>query len=236
MCDEDPSAIRRGAGLSRPRPSSPFLLRLAAALPAVVFLLAPAAPAQAHGRLGAAEGRCRLFVGPDIMNFTGYLPYASKNEFCEDIPSTGPMIMVFDAEQDELRDMMIELRIVKDLGSEEKENADIEAATVAYRPPRTYPTGTINFEHDFREAGYFVGIVTVNGAHGERWVSRFPFSVGESFMRALPVYITLGLGVIAAFAIYLVHRRRTPPASAKTPTPPPQDPDPDHGTEPTPAE
>lgn len=219
---------------TRPRALSSFLTRFAVALPAVAFLLAPAAPAHAHGRLGAAEGRCRLYVGPDVMNFTGYLPYASKSEFCEDIPSTGPMIMVFDAEQDELRDMKIELRIVKDLGSEAKENEDLAAATVAYRAPRSYPTGTINFEHDFREPGYFVGIVTVTGDHGERWVSRFPFSVGESFMRTLPVYITLGLGVITAFAIYLVHRRRAPAAPTKTPTPPPPRPGP--GPEATPAE
>jgi len=200
------------------------LLALAAGL-AVAGL--SAAPAEAHGRLGAAEGRCRLFIGPDIMNFTGYLPEASKNEFCEDIPSTGPMIMVLDAEQDELRDMKIELRIIKDVGGEDKENENLEAVTVAYQPPKSYPTGTVNFEHTFNEGGYFVGIVTVTGDHGERWVSRFPFSVDRTFMRDLPVYLTLGLGVIAAFLIYLVHRRRNPPPLStaamafKTPPVPP---------------
>jgi len=196
------------------------------------------APAEAHGRLGAAEGRCRLFVGPDIMNFTGYLPEASKNEFCEDIPATGPMIMVLDAEQEELRDMRVELRIVKDVGGEEKENEDLASVTVAYREPKTYPNGTINFEHTFPEPGYFVGIVTVTGDHGERWVSRFPFSVGKSFMRDLPIYLTLGLGTLAVFVIYLVHRRRdtTSAKAQKPPPPPPTAPDEDHGPEATPAE
>lgn len=201
---------------------------------AVIFgafaaLCAGAAPAQAHGRLGAAEGRCRLYVGPDIMNFTGYLPEASKSEFCEDIPSTGPMIMVLDAEQEELRDMLIDIRIVKDVGGEEKENENLEAVTVAHQPPKIYRTGTVNFEHDFADPGYFVGIVTVTGHHGERWVSRFPFSVGKTFMRDLPVYATLALGVIAASIIYLVHRRRQPPpalvtAAAAFKAPPPLDP------------
>ncbi len=171
----------------------------------VVFALV-SQPALAHGRLGAAEGRCRLFIGPDIMNFTGYLPNASKSEFCEDIPATGDMIMVLDDEQAELRDMAVELRIVKDVGGEDKENENLDAVTIAYRSPRLYPTGTINFEHVFDEPGYFVGIVTVTGDHGEKWVSRFPFSVGKSFMRTLPVYLTLALAVIAAFAIYLAHR------------------------------
>jgi hypothetical protein len=189
-------------------------LAIAAALAAVAGF--SAVPAEAHGRLGAAEGRCRLFIGPDTMNFTGYLPEASKNEFCEDIPSTGPMIMVLDAEQDELRDMKIELRIVKDVGGEDKESENLEAVTVAYQPPKSYPTGTVNFEHNFKEGGYFVGIVTVTGDHGERWVSRFPFSVDRTFFRDLPVYLTMGLGVIAAFVIYLIHRRRTPPPQIST--------------------
>jgi hypothetical protein len=189
-------------------------------LSGVIFALYAlnAAPASAHGRLGAAEGRCRLYVGPDIMNFTGYTPDSSKSEFCEDIPATGNMIMVLDDEQAELRDMAVEIRVVKDVGGEAKENENLDAATVAYREPKIYPTGTINFEHNFPEPGYFVGIVTVTGEHGERWVSRFPFSVGMSFMRTLPVYILLAVGVFAVFAIYLRHRpRKTPSAPLATP-------------------
>ncbi len=192
------------------------LRRFAAAAALAAGAALAAVPAQAPGRLGAAEGRCRLFIGPDIMNFTGYLPEASKNEFCEDIPSTGPMIMVLDAEQQELRDMKIELRIVKDVGGVDKENENLEAITVAYQPPKIYPTGTVNFEHNFKDGGYFVGIVTVTGDHGEQWVSRFPFSVDRTFMRDLPVYLTLALGVIAVFAIYLVHRHHNPPPTFST--------------------
>lgn len=198
---------------------------------AALLFLAPQA-AFAHGRLGAAEGRCRLFIGPDIMNFTGYTPDASKNEFCEDIPSTGKMIMVLDAEQSELRDMAIDIRIVRDVGGEAKENENLEAVTVAHKPPRFYRTGTVNFEHSFPEAGYFVGIVTVDGEHGEHWVSRFPFSVGMSFERTLPVYIVLVLAVIAAYLIYMNHRPTARPVKAVTP---PRDPEP-HGPPPTPAE
>jgi len=218
------------------RPNALFRSLMSMGLIVAASALFCASPASAHGRLGAAEGRCRLFIGPDIMNFTGYMPDASKNEFCEDIPATGHMIVALDDEQEELRDMKVEIRVVKDVGGEAQENENLEAATVAYSPPRLYPTGTINFEHTFPEPGYFVGIVTVTGDHGERWVSRFPFSVGKSFMRTLPVYILLGLGVLAAFFIYLRHR---PVAAPKKPTPikpvapPPEEPPP---AEPTPAE
>lgn len=201
----------------------------------VAAVLFAAGPASAHGRLGAAETRCRLFIGPDMMNFTGYMPDADKNEFCEDIPATGRMIMALDDIQEELRDMKIGIRIVKDVGGEAKENENLDAVTVAYSEPRYYRSGTINFQHIFPEAGYFVGIVTAIGDHGEQWVSRFPFSVGESFMRALPAYLLLAIGVIAAFFIYLYHRKLTPPAPIKTITP--HDPEPPHDhPEPTPAE
>lgn len=201
----------------------------------VAAVLFAVGPASAHGRLGAAEARCRLFIGPDMMNFTGYMPDADKNEFCEDIPATGRMIMALDDIQEELRDMKIGIRIVKDVGGEAKENENLDAVTVAYSEPRYYRSGTINFQHIFPEAGYFVGIVTAIGDHGEQWVSRFPFSVGESFMRALPAYLLLGIGVIAVFFIYLYHRKLTPPAPIKTIAPHDPEPPRDH-PEPTPAE
>ena len=228
MTDDDALAPSR-TNMSNPRRFSWFarsLLMSGAKALAVTGLLLAAAlaatPAAAHGRLGAAEGRCRLFIGPDIMNFTGYLPDASKSEFCEDIPSTGHMIMVLDDEQQELRDMAVEIRIVKDVGAA-REAEDLNAVTVAYRQPRVYPGGTINFEHIFPEAGYFVGIVTATGEHGEKWVSRFPFSVGMSAMRTLPIYLLLGIGVLALVGIYLHHRNKSP---APKPVVGPSDPEP----------
>ncbi len=197
---------------------------LSIGLMVAAFALAFSAPAAAHGRLGAAEGRCRLFIGPDIMNFTGYLPDASKVEFCEDIPATGHVIVALDDVEDELRDMKVEVRIVRDVGGATREGENLDAVTVAYVEPRYYRTGTINFEHTFDEPGYFVGIVTATGDHGERWVSRFPFSVGKSFARTLPIYLLLGAAVVAMFFIYMRHRNEWAPRKAAvrpTPTPPP---------------
>lgn len=235
MRDDDPTALAR---TTPGRPRLVFAYASAAMTRIAIFLglaslclvgfSAAFSPASAHGRLGAAAGQCRLFIGPDYMLFTGYLPDSSKNEFCEDIPSTGRMIMVLDEEQAELRAMAVELRIVKDVG-EAKEEENLGAATVAYREPKIYPSGTINFEHNFKEAGYFVGIVTVTGDHGERWVSRFPFSVGMSFVRSLPVYFLGVVGVLSAVLLYIRHQKMTPPTPSKKKT---ADPDP----APTPAE
>ncbi len=228
---DDPATPQIPKGVSReantPRVMDAFSTRLLSiGLMVAAFALAFCGPAAAHGRLGAAEGRCRLFIGPDTMNFTGYLPDASKVEFCEDIPATGHVIVALDDVQQELRDMKVEIRIVRDIGGTAKEEENLSAATVAYVEPRYYRTGTINFEHTFDEPGYFVGIVTAVGEHGERWVSRFPFSVGMSFMRTLPIYLLLGAAVVAGFFIYLRHRhewapRKAPARPTSAPTPPP---------------
>ena len=226
---DDPALplITRGTRREADVPSvlnASFARLLSIGLMVAAFALAFSAPAAAHGRLGAAEGRCRLFIGPDVMNFTGYLPDASKVEFCEDIPAIGHVIVALDDVEEELRDMKVEVRIVRDVGGAAKEEENLDAVTVAYVKPRYYPSGTINFEHTFDEPGYFVGIVTATGEHGERWVSRFPFSVGKSFARTLPIYLLLGAAVIAMFFIYMRHRNEWAPRKAParpTPTPPP---------------
>jgi hypothetical protein len=131
------------------------------------------AQAQAHGGLALAEDMCRLTIGPYNMHFTGYQPDATRNkEFCEDIPATGRTVVVLDYMEDALRPLPTEVRIIKDTGSEQ----DLQAITVLHLPPKIYPAGSVNFEYNFDKPGKFVGLVTV----GDKHVSRFPFSVGET--------------------------------------------------------
>jgi hypothetical protein len=37
--------------------------------------------------------------------FTGYQPQNSRDEFCDDIPSTGQMVVALDMQEPELRDI-----------------------------------------------------------------------------------------------------------------------------------
>jgi hypothetical protein len=120
---------------------------------------------------------CKLRVGPYMMHFTGYQPKTSPElEFCEDIPGTGPTIIVLDYIDSSLRDLPVEARIVRDTGSE----ADLDAITVYHKPAALFPRGSVVLEHTFDEPGRFVGLVTV----GDR--SRAPCSrVGTRGRRAL---------------------------------------------------
>jgi hypothetical protein len=104
--------------------------------------------AYAHGGVSVQDNKCIMKIGPDIMYFTGYQPQFSRQEFCDDIPNAGQMVVALDMQQKELRDMTTEIRIITDLGnhtmlngypySTDAELASIEVldpATVFYREP-----------------------------------------------------------------------------------------------------
>ena len=129
---------------------------------------------QAHGGLSLADDMCKLTIGPYMMHFTGYQPNSSKEkEFCEDIPVTGRTVVALDYIEEALRPLPTEIRVIRDTGSED----DLESITILHMPAKVYSNGSINFEHNFKEPGKFIGLVTT-GKDGEH-ISRFPFSVGE---------------------------------------------------------
>ncbi|MGA7655877.1 MAG: hypothetical protein WBV25_01430 [Methylocella sp.] len=187
--------------------------------------------AYAHGGVGMVDNRCVLRIGPDIMFFTGYQPQNSREEFCDDVPNTGQTVVALDMQDTELRAMLTEIRLIKDDGTHTRMNglpvlSDAELAskelldpvTIAYFPPKQYPTGTLTFEHTFPENGKFIGIVTVRNEHGQTFVSQFPFSVGQPIARNLVMYGVLLL--VLALGVYGIWRYGNKPkvkAPPKTP-------------------
>jgi hypothetical protein len=163
----------------------------------------------AHGGVKLEQDECVLKIGPSTMHFIGYQPRGEFEEFCEDIRYTGPTQIALTAVQPDLRDMAIGVRIVKDVG-EENEKADINAVTEFYLPPKVYRNGTLSFEHNFKTAGHYVGIVTVSDDQGNEWVSRFPFSVGLYSFTGMFEYILYGIGFFAlsGFLWFLLWRRK----------------------------
>ncbi|MCI0465406.1 MAG: hypothetical protein L0Y57_00100 [Beijerinckiaceae bacterium] len=185
--------------------------------------------ALAHGGVGMQGGKCIMKIGPDTMYFTGYQPQSSRQEFCDDIPETGLTVVALDMQESELRDMLTEVRIIKDLGkhtqlnglpfltdSELASKELLDPATIFYIAPKKYPTGTLTFQHDFPEVDKFIGIVTVKNEHGQTYVSQFPFSVGVPLGRNLLIYGILGLTVLgAAFGLWRVVSQKQAAAAAK---------------------
>ena len=177
------------------------------------------------------DNRCVLRIGPDIMFFTGYQPQNSREEFCDDVPNTGQTVVALDMQDTELRAMLTEIRLIKDDGTHTRMNglpvlSDAELAskelldpvTIAYFPPKQYPTGTLTFEHTFPENGKFIGIVTVRNEHGQTFVSQFPFSVGQPIARNIGIYV--GLLVVLALGVYGIWRYGNKPKVKATPKTP----------------
>ena len=157
---------------------------------AVALLLA--APAWGHGGLAMEDDLCKLTVGPYQMHFTGYQPDAtSEREFCEDIPSTGRTVIVLDYLDEKLRDLPVEVRIIRDTGDE----SNLDAVTVFHKAPAVYARGSVSVEHNFPEYGRFVGLVTVTDPQAQ--ISRFPFAVGSGGSRAWTLYALFGAGALA---------------------------------------
>ncbi|MBI5011896.1 MAG: hypothetical protein HZC06_03635 [Methylocystis sp.] len=140
---------------------------------------------------------CAAQMGPNVITFSFYQPTQSRGQFCEDVPETGSTTIVVDTMQDELRDMMVEIRIV-----EAAPNGDDEAApNEAYLPPAQFQTGVIQLEHDFKKQGDYVALVRARSEDGRKeYNARFFFSVGEEFLRAwtavaVATVVALALGV-----------------------------------------
>ena len=178
-----------------------------------------ATQAWAHGGVSLDAGQCIMKIGPETMSFTGYQPLKSRETFCDDIPDVGPTIIVLDAQvknlakdlQDttpgkvDLRDMTLEIRILRNVGqTDDKENQ--EANTEVYVAPKKYKTGTLNFEYNFAKQGKYIGLVKAKSDDGSKeYVSRFPFSVGETAGRDITVAIVLGGAALAGFGLWYKH-------------------------------
>ena len=135
------------------------------------------------------------------------------------------MVVALDMQEPELRDMLTEIRLIKDEGNHTTMNGlpfltDAELAspqvldpvTITHVLPKKYPTGTLTFEHTFPENGRFIGIVTVKNAHGQTYVSQFPFSVGQGFgSKSMGIYVSMVVVLLAAvFMLWHLGRKQKP--------------------------
>lgn len=192
------------------------IARAFATAAALIFAGFAVSEASAHGGVKLEQDECVLKIGPSTMHFIGYQRKGEEQEFCEDIAMTGPTIIALSPVSEDLRDMAIGIRVIKDAGEEQEKN-NLDAITAVNLPPKVYRNGIMTFEHDFKDAGRYVGIVTVQDELGNKWVSRFPFSVGVfSFIGSIE-YILYGVGFTALCAglwFYLGRNKRQAHAPA----------------------
>jgi hypothetical protein len=132
---------------------------------------------------------CMVMYGYEMIHITAYLPGKSRSEFCEEIPSTGKVILVFDIENPKLRELPLEVRIIRDPLTPVTKDTDVEPLTEAFVPAKLYRTGTFSIEHDFKNNGHYIGLVTLVRENGERDTQQFKFSVGEVLWLYVPYFL-----------------------------------------------
>jgi len=187
------------------------------------WLVAAVPAAWAHGGVSIEDDKCVLRIGGYLMHFTGYQPeQTGAQEFCEDIPITGLAVIVLDAIDDALRDMPIEVRVLRDandLGNDARVeelggDAAIEAATLARLPAAVHPTGSLTLKYAFAEPGRYIGYVRARPAVGEEVIAVFPFAVGGGSRQwQLYVAVIVGTVLLAAVLFALANRARQAPTA-----------------------
>jgi hypothetical protein len=162
-----------------------------------------------HGGHELEKDLCVLGSGQYRMYFNSYQPDTSQDtQFCQELPMTGRTVVVFDFFERELREMPLEVRIVRDTGSEQ----DLDANTVFHIPPKLYPSGSVDFTVNFDKPGKFICLVTITDK--EPQVARFPFSVATSdgishtMHYTIIVVVLVVLAIIAVAFIFLRGRRK----------------------------
>lgn len=179
--------------------SDGLLIRRANAWLCLLAAASMAGEAKAHGGLSMEKDYCKLRIGPYFMHFTGYQPERdATREFCEDIPATGATIIVLDFVDGALKDLPVEVRIIRDNGNE----ADLDRLTLYRLPPKLYPTGSLSLDFKFDEPGNYVGFVSAGGGE-QKLIARFPFSVGTSnYARNTLLVTLLAIGLGSAYGVW----------------------------------
>ena len=176
-----------------------------------LLLLAPFTALAQHGHELAAD-TCVLHVGPYKMYFASYQPdtYYDR-KFCQELPGTGNSVLVLDFVEQELRSIPVEVRVIRDTGSED----NLEAVTVTHFPAKVYSTGSIDVKYNFDKPGKFVGLVSIGDK--QEHLSRLRFSIGETgavshLTHYLMIIVPFAV-VIAVVVFYGLRDRRKPSAA-----------------------
>ena len=143
--------------------------------------------------------QCDTRIGPNILNFSFYQPLRSREQFCDDIPDIGKTVIVIDSLQDELRDMTIEVRILRDTGDEDGKYDDRNIETII--PATQFIGGTIKHDHNFTKSGSYIALVrAVSLDRAKEYNAYFYFSVGQSSSYSM---LSIAIVTIVAFTLAL---------------------------------
>lgn len=145
--------------------------------------------------------QCEISIGPDLIQVVAYMPDRSRDRFCGDFPATGRIVLTIDLVAQRLRDLPIEVRVVREPKGPLGEEDDLAPFTVALLEPRKYPGGAVLVDHVFEESGDYAAFITVTEDSGVRRTTRFGFNVGGPLQFYAPAMLgaVLLTGLVVAY-------------------------------------
>lgn len=139
----------------------------------------------AQAQIAAEHPRfCVMSVGPTQMMFSAFQENKTDEIFCQHIGDTGRTMIILDARQPELRDLTIEVRLLRDVGQKDWRD-NLDATLLAHLPPKKYlaQNGTTSFMHDFDKDGEYIAVVRATSDDGSKdYVGLYRFTVGATLM------------------------------------------------------
>ncbi len=187
------------------------LIRLAGALILTVCLFGARAEAQDSSLMDMnMDMGCMLMAGMHEMRLAVYSHSSdSREDICGDIPAPGPVSITLNAVSKELRDMAIEVRVVRDAGTSNlAAGGDIESLTLAHLPPKIYRTGVATFPVTFDKPGKYAVLLTVSDDTNMVMSGQYVLTVEQGARQWIYVLVFAVAAVVAAAGFYVWDERR----------------------------
>ncbi|MCI0737370.1 MAG: hypothetical protein L0Y50_14050, partial [Beijerinckiaceae bacterium] len=122
---------------------------------------------------------CMLMAGMHELQVSVY-PTGALDDMCQDLPGPGPALVSISSASNEIRNMTAEVRVVKGETDQTASNTGLNPITLAYLPPKIYPSGVITFTADFDKAGRYAVLVTLSDGKDMIDSGRLVVTVGEA--------------------------------------------------------
>jgi hypothetical protein len=130
----------------------------------------------------------------------GYQSGATEDT-CPDLPYPGPTVDTLTAASKELRDLTAEVRIVRGAEADPAAAAHLDSDTLAYLPPKNYPTGVVTLPANFDKPGKYAVLVTVSDGKDMTMSGKLTVTVGQETRRWVLVFA--GIILVVGFGIYI---------------------------------
>ncbi|WP_051953620.1 hypothetical protein [Methylocapsa aurea] len=187
--------------------------RLAGALFLAIALIGGRAQAQDTSLMDMnMDMGCMIMAGMHELRVSAYQHSSdARRDECEEIAAPGPVSITINTISHELRDLPIEIRMIRDVGPDaEAEAGKLDQITLAHLPPKIYPTGVATFPVNLDKPGKYAILVTVTDEKEKGMVmtGRHVITVEQPAKKWILVLIASGVVLAAGAAFYIWDERR----------------------------